>query len=69
MGLKKTCVRYLVVRAKSAAGVKNALRCAEFKKASKVGKHPHCPGKNAGKRLSGGGRSKGLIRQGTCSRK
>lgn len=64
MGLKKSCVRFAEKTVRSAKGRTRALRCVEFKKASKVGKHPKCD-----RRLDGGGRSKGLIRTHACNKR
>lgn len=68
MGKSLTCVRFTTVQARSAKGTRSALRCAEFASAPRVGKHPYCPGKSAGKKLDGGGRSEGLIRLKHCTR-
>lgn len=51
-GLKRTCVRFK--RSSKAKG----LRCESFEPASKVGRHPACPGQG----LKGGGRSQWAIR-------
>lgn len=64
MGLKKTCIAYQKVSARSAKGTRTALRCSEFAHKNGPGwkgKHPKCPGQSEG-RLQNGGRSPGLIR-------
>ena len=73
MGLKKVCTKFKVVMARSAAGKRRALRCADFQKPSKAGGiHPKCATKSnttGNKALTGGGRSKGLIRKVHCSKR
>lgn len=79
MGLKKTCIKQEVTivhalkncskkaRNKGLKCVivkKRSLRCADFKSASKAGKHPKCDS-----RLDKGGRSPGLVRKGLCAGK
>lgn len=63
MGLKRTCKKYKVVMARSAAGRRRALRCADLEKAKKVGKNPCGDARLKTRRgQSVPGRSPGLIR-------
>lgn len=41
MGVKRSCIKFKKVRARSAAGSKLSYRCVEFKAGLK---HPRCPG-------------------------
>lgn len=62
-GLKRTCVRY---KKKLGRNGRPVLRCAEFEKASKVGKHPRCPKGTRLKARDPRGKSPGLIRKVVC---
>lgn len=71
MGIKRTCIRYEKVRARSAAGTRWALRCITYAKPKKVGKNPcadHRLKTKSGQSVYG--RSPGLMRvkNGKCVR-
>jgi hypothetical protein len=62
-GIVRTCVRFQKTKARSAAGRKDAMRCAKFEPASKVGRYPACT------TLKDGGRSQWALRPNKCIRK
>jgi hypothetical protein len=62
-GIVRTCVRFQKTKARSAAGKKDAMRCAKYEPARKVGKFPACTS------LKDGGRSQWALRPGKCGRK
>jgi predicted RNA-binding protein YlxR (DUF448 family) len=62
-GIVRTCVRFQKTKARSAAGRKDAMRCAKYEPASKVGRYPACT------TLKDGGRSQWALRPNKCIRK